>query len=72
MSLNDATITTIATSFTAIYSFINILRAAYAFYSTRFIELDNVIKDAVQETWETFVKERKHKNLWSELAMPRT
>ena len=62
------TLENVVTIFTGIYTAINIVRAGYSIYQNRLLELDNVIRDSVQFTWENFVREKKQKNVWNNLA----
>ena len=58
----------IGTVFTCIFTFINIIRACYSMHMSRHYELENVVRDAVQCVWENFVREKKQKNIWNNLA----
>jgi len=55
----------LATIFTVMYTFINMFRVLYHIHVTRMVELDNVIKDAVQYTYDTYVKDRKFNGVWN-------
>ena len=61
----DLNVQNLATIFTVIYTFINMFRVMYHIHITRLVELDNVIKDAVQKTYDIYVKERKYNGIWN-------
>ena len=63
----DPTLADLATIFTTMYACINILRAIYSFRASRLNELNNIIKDAVQDIWDNYVKEKKSKGFWNEI-----
>ena len=56
---------TMITVFTALYTFIQVIRAVYGIQSSRFQELQNTIKDGVQFIWDTYVKDRKEQGVWN-------
>lgn len=53
------------TVFTALYTFIQVVRGVYGIQNSRYSELRNVIKDGVQFVWDTYVKERKEQGVWN-------
>jgi hypothetical protein len=58
----------VITFLTALYTFFNIIRAIYALQATRYVELENVIKDAVQHVWDSYTKERKEQGVWNNVC----
>ena len=59
---------TMITFFTALYTFIQVIRAVYNIQGSRFQELQNTIKDGIQFIWDTYVKDRKEHGLWNHVC----